>query len=163
MPITLFPGRDCSISFRADVADGEATVTEKNTINAEVNSKILVQVGSKSYYLLVAKTTKITDLANRDNVILHGTSQSETGRYRRVSERRYRLSKALGSRKARASLFALCLSVALAAGASINAAQHGASSAQACSGLQCVSTPTWILMGLSAVAAIFGWFKDNVI
>jgi len=163
MPITLFPGRACRISFRADVADGEAVVTEKNTIEAEVNSKILVQVGSKSYYLLVAKRTEITDLANRDNVILHGTIQSETGRYRRISETRYRLSKALGSRKARASLVALFFSVALAAWASINAAQHSASSAQACSGLRCVSTGTWILIGLSAGAAIFGWFKDNVI
>lgn len=161
--INLFPGRECRISFRPDVADGDAILTGDNTINAQKDSKILIQVGSKNYYLNVAKTTKITELANRDNVILHGAVQSETGRFRRISETRYRLHKAMGSTKARTSFVALLLSVLLAAGASVNAAQHGASAAQACSGLRCVSNFTWILMGLSAVSAIFGWFKDNVL
>jgi hypothetical protein len=161
--LTLFPGRPCRISFRPDVAEGEAILTESNTIDAQVDSKILVQIGSKSHYLVVTKTTQIQNLANRDNIVIHGSIQSETGLFRQISERRYRLNKALGSRKARASLAALVLSVALAASASVNAAQHGASSAPACSGLHCVSKFTWVLIGLSAVAAIFGWFKDNVL
>jgi hypothetical protein len=145
------------------VAEGDAILTDKNTINAETGSKIMVQIGSKAYYLTVAGTTTITDLINRDNVILHGAMQPATGRFRRISESRYRLYRAMGTKKARISLFAILLSIGIAAATSINAAQHGASSAQACSGLKCVTTPTWILMGFSAAAALFGWAKDNVL
>lgn len=163
MLTTLFPGRACSISFRPTVAEGEAILTDQNTINAETGSKILVQIGSKVYFLTVAGTTKINDLINRDNVIVHGTIQTATGRFRRVSETRYRLYKAMGTKKARISLVAILLSIGIAAATSVNAAQHGASSAQACTGLRCVTTPTWILMGFSAAAALFGWAKDNVL
>lgn len=163
MPITLFPGRACRISFRPDVADGEVVLTDKNTINAEPGSKIVVRIGSKKYFLTVAKTTTIHDLINRDNIILHGTTQSETGRFAHVSETRYRLYKAMGTRKARISLFAILLSVGLGAATSINASQHGASSAQACTGFKCVTTPTWILMAFAAGSGLFGWAKDNVL
>jgi hypothetical protein len=163
MLTSIFPGRPCSVSFRPTVAEGEAVLTEKNTINAEVGSKITVQIGSKTHYLTVVATTQIVNLANRDNVILHGTVQAVTGRFRRISENRYRFYRALGTRKARLSLAAILLSIGLAAATSINAAQHGASSAQACTGLKCVTTPTWILMGFSAAAALFGWAKDNVL
>lgn len=163
MPITLFPGRPCSISFRPTVAAGEAILTEKNTINAEAGSKIIVQTGGKTHFLTVAATTQINDLANRDNVILHGASQSATGRFRPVSEARYRLHKAMGTSKARFSLAAILLSIGIGAGTSINAAQHSASSAQACTGLGCVTTPTWILMGCSAAAALVAWIRDNIL
>jgi hypothetical protein len=69
----------------------------------------------------------------------------------------------MGTRKARLSLAAILVSIALAAATSINAAQRGPSSAQACTGLNCVNTPTWILMACSAAAALFGWVKDNVL
>jgi hypothetical protein len=163
MPITLFPGRPCSISFRPTVAEGNAVLTGKNTIEAEAGSKIAVQVGGKTLYLTVVETMNINDLANRDNVILHGPPQSTIGRFRRISENRYRLYRAMGTKKARISLVAILLSIGIAAATSINAAQHGASSAQACSGLKCVTTPTWILMSFSAAAALFGWAKDNVL
>jgi len=163
MAITLFPGRGCSIAFRSTVAQGEAVLTEKNTINAEVGSKIVVQVGNKAYYLTVASLTNINNLANRDNIILHGATQTATGRFRRISETRYRLYKAMGTSKARISLVAILLSVGIGAATSINASQHGASSAQPCTGFGCVTTPTWILMSFSAAAALFGWAKDNVL
>jgi len=160
---TLFPGRECHVFFRADVAEGEAVLTEANTINAESGSKIVVQVRNKSYYLTVVKTTSISDLTNRDNIILHGATDSVTGIFRRVSERRYRLYRAMGTKKARISLFAILLSVGIGAATSINAAQHGASSSLPCTGMGCVTTPTWILMGFSAASALFGWAKDNVL
>lgn len=163
MLTTLFPGRACRISFRADVPEGEAVLTEKNTINAEPGSKIVVRIGSRKYLLTVARTTTINDLNNRDNVILHGAMQSATGRFAPVSETRYRLYKAMGTRKARISLFAILLSVGLGTATSINASQHGPSSSQACTGLKCVTTPTWILMGFAAASGLFGWAKDNVL
>ncbi|MEG9438825.1 hypothetical protein JAO29_22030 [Edaphobacter sp. HDX4] len=162
--LTLFPGRECSISFRPSVAEGDAILTDQNTINAETGSKIFVQVGSKTYYVAVTATTKINNLINRDNVILHGSMVSAApGRFRRVSETRYRLFKAMGTRKAKISLVAILLSIGLGTATSINASQHGASSAKPCTGFSCVTTPTWILMGFSAAAALFGWTKDNVL
>ena len=163
MPITLFPGRSCRVSFRPTVAVGEAILTDQNTINAEPGSKIIVQIGGKSHHVAVVATTKIHDLANRDNVILHGAMQNATGRFRRISETRYRLNKAMGTPKARFSLAAILISIVLGAGTSINASQHGASSAQACTGLRCVTTPTWFLMAGSAAAALVAWTRDNIL
>lgn len=163
MPITLFPGRSCRVSFRPTVAVGEAILTDQNTINAEPDSKIIVQIGGKSHYVVVVATTQINNLANRDNVILHGAMQNATGRFRRISEARYRLNKAFGTRKAQVSFLAIIISIGAGAFGSINAAQHAASSAQACTGLKCVTTPTWFLMALSAASALVAWTRDNIL
>lgn len=154
--ITLFPGRACDISFRTTTPEGVAVLTDKNSAGAEADSKILLRTGRKSYYLTVSIIPN-HDLRFRDTITTYGPVNSQSGRYQKISDNRYRLHKALGTSKAKWSLPATVLSVASAAGASIKAAQHSG-----CSGLGCVSGVAWFLIALSGASAIFAWGKDNL-
>lgn len=157
----IFPGRACEVSFRPSVAEGEVILTAKNSVPAVAGAHLRVTVEGKRYYLTATIVAAGSPDAY-DNIQIRGPVATKDGRMELVSERRFKLHKALHTPKSRASLFATILSVLSAAGAAVNSAQHASTVVIACTGLRCVSPISWLLVILSAISAGVAWWKDNL-
>jgi hypothetical protein len=149
----------CTVYGRKDVKSGTAILTEKNSVGAQSGSKIILIVGDKEFHLAVW-TLVVGDEDSKDHITVStedGLSGAVSGVYRLIPDSDYNRAKVVGTKKARAGLVYLVLSILSAAGASIAASQK-----DGCSGLGCVKGYTWLLMVVSACLAATSWYKDNL-
>jgi hypothetical protein len=149
-------GTACSLNVDSGAVPPKgALLMSNNSLSLENGAKIRIKTASSTLFLNVVRVAVCSDDRNRDNITV-GTPLSETtGHYKEASAFSMALHSAWGTKKARISAVATGLSITSAAGASINA------STKNCQGLSCVSTGTWVLIGISALAAMVAWAKDN--
>lgn len=158
--VELFSGYPCEVTFRPEVGEGKAILTDKNTIRAKAGSKIKVTVDGKIHYLSVDIVTCISENA-RDNIQIKGPKSIKQGQFESITKFQYRYQKIREDPKAGLSLALTALSIVTATAATINASQHSQSTVAACTGLQCVAPLSWTLIGAAALSAIISWWKDN--
>ena len=157
----LFPGHPCEVTFRIDVPEGKAILTDENTILAKAGSKIKVTVDGKIHYLSVDIVTDKSKEA-RDNIQIKGPASTKRGQFERITKFQYRYQKIRENPKAGLSLVLTALSILSATAATINSSQHSQSTVAACTGLKCITPVSWALIGAAALSAIISWWKDNL-
>jgi hypothetical protein len=143
---------------KPDVKSGGARLTDKNSQRAGVGSKLLLYAGGKKFRLEVVEIVIDNNDAIQDDVIISSENgvNAVSGSYKRISNFRYSVGKAFGTKKGRATATYTVGSIISAALASIAASQK-----DQCSGLQCVKWYTWGLIGISAFLSFYAWYKDN--
>lgn len=156
-------GQGCRVSSGAgNVAPGKALLTNKNSLGVHQGDKICIRTVSNAFYLVVDRLETITDLRNKDNIVIGLPLGADTaGHYRRISSWVFFLHKAFGTKKVRWSIAATCVAIISAAAASIASASKGCQDGIKCIGE--VSIVSWCLIGLSALSSIVAWCKDNEI
>ncbi|HYK37726.1 hypothetical protein [Alloacidobacterium sp.] len=153
------PGKECIVTGRTATPPGVAILTDKNSLGLKEGDKVKVVLLGKSYVLEVGARAACNDLRNRDHITIHSDSDAEgrSGQYLKAQDYQMAWKKAWGTRKARLAAVGTAISVAAAAGASINASLK-----DTCTNLHCVKGITWLLIVVSAAGSIFAWAKDNL-
>lgn len=156
-------GQSCKLhSDPGKVLPGKAILTDKNSLHLRQGDKIRIRTVTKTFFVLVERLTPIKDLKNKDNIVLGSPLGADTaGHYKRVSGWAFLLHKAFGTHKVRWSIAATCTSIISAAAASIAAASKDCHDGIKCIGE--VSMLSWFLVGISALASIVAWCRDNEI
>jgi hypothetical protein len=153
------PGNECIVTGRTSSPAGIAILTDENSLGLHKGDKVRITVTGEKHILEVGALTECTNAANKDHITIHSdtNTQGRSGQYQKIRDTAWFQKKVWGSKKARWSIIGTLLSIASAAGASINASMK-----TGCSNLHCVTPVTWTLIAISAIAALYAWAKDNL-
>lgn len=153
------PGKECIVTGRTAIPSGIAILTDKNRLGLKEGDKVKIVLLGKSYVLEAGPRVPCGNLQNRDHITIHSDSDTEgrSGQYLKARDYQMAWKKAWGTRKARLAAMGTGISIAAAAGASINASLK-----DTCTNLHCVKGITWLLILVSAAGSIFAWAKDNL-
>lgn len=161
---TLFTGDECWVRFATGITVGTAKLQANNNAGLKNGDKIAIDFYGRIRLFKVEIDNFPLETENDKKLgakIVLLSNQVGNADFESMcwkgSSARFLARQIFGTSKAKWSLGTTTFTIIGACGAAINSAQTAT-----CSGFHCVSPFSRVLLGVSAVAALVGWMKENL-
>ncbi|PYU29208.1 MAG: hypothetical protein DMG31_18210 [Acidobacteria bacterium] len=161
---TLFTGNECWVRFATGITTGTAKLQPNNNVGLKDGEKIAIDFYGRIRLFKVEidnfplETENEKRLGAKIALLSNQVGDADfVSMCWKGSSAKFLARQVFGTNKAKWSLGTTAVTIIGAGGAAINSAQTAT-----CSGLHCVSPFSRVLLGVSAVAVLLGWVKDNL-